>query len=184
MKKTGTPGDRLTKVIAKVTFGMLAKVKTSVSGRGVLSVLLLLAALVSFGCQAPRPLIEADNLATQIEDEYVAAVQTRLDQWRKELAHSWEKELSYILQREVSAQADDNGSIPVADVLSLLALQKEARGKNVQRLGLEAEADRVATSGWRESRKIRESIRRWMQAGMNPEARDEVFKTVMEVSNK
>ena len=147
------------------------------------SVLLAVGSLFT-ACQAPRPLIEADNLATQIEDEYVAAVQTRLDQWRKEISHSWEKELGYILQREMTAKADANGSISVEEVLRVLALQDAARRKNLQRLDLEAQADRAATGGWRESRRIRQAIRRWMQAGMDPEARDEVFKTVMEVSNK
>ena len=164
-------------------FELLPNFRESVAGRVVPSVLLLLSALCSVGCQAPQPVIQADDLATQIEDEYVAAVQARLSQWRKELGHSWEKELGYVLQREMSAKAEDSGSIPVEEVLRVLALQAEARRKNLQRLELEGEADRAATAGWRESRRIRESIRRWMQAGMSKEDRDKIVNTALEVAN-
>ncbi len=163
-------------------FDLLPRWLGGASGRE-MSVLLLLVSPSFLGCQAPRPVIEADDLATQIEDEYQGAVQARLGQWRRELAHSWEKELGYILQMEMAAKADANGSIPVADVLSLLALQKEARGKNVQRLGLEGEADQAATAGWRESRKIREAIRRWLQAGMSEEDRDKIYQIVIGVAH-
>ena len=154
------------------------------SATGRVPSVLLLVALFSFGCQAPQPVIEADDLATQIEDEYVAAVQTRLTQWRKELSHSWEKELGYILQRELYAKADANGSIPVVEVLSVLALQAEARRKNLQRLDLEGEADHAATSGWGESRRIREAIRRWMRAGMSKQDRDKIYQEVIGVANE
>lgn len=127
--------------------------------------------------------MEADDLATRIEDEYVAAVQTRLDQWRKEISHSWEKELGYILQREMTAKADANGSISVEEVLRVLALQGAARRKNLQRLDLEAQADRAATGGWRESRRIRQAIRRWMQAGMSETERQKLITTTLEVAD-
>ena len=148
-----------------------------------MSVLPLVSSVLFIGCQAPQPVIRADALATQIEDEYVAAVQTRLAQWRQELAHSWEKELGYVLQREMSAKADANGRVPVEEVLRVLALQAEARRKNLQRLGLEEEADLAATAGWRESRRIRESIRRWLQAGMSQEDRNQIVDTALEVAH-
>ncbi len=135
-------------------------------------------------CQAPQPVIEADDLATKIEDEFVSAVGVRLEQWRRELGHSWNKELRMILESELNKAADAEGKVAVTDILSLLAAMEAARAKNIERLDLERQADNAATDGWRESRKIRDSIRRWMMAGMTQEERNKIYETVIEVTDK
>jgi len=157
------------------------KILLSPAIRVVMSVLLV-AGLSS--CQAPQPVIEADDLATKIEDEFVSAVGVRLEQWRRELGHSWNKELRMILESELNKAADAEGKVAVTDILSLLAAMEAARAKNIERLDLERQADNAATDGWRESRKIRDSIRRWMMAGMTQEERNKIYETVIEVTDK
>lgn len=163
--------------------GMVGVATSESVVRRVMMSVLLCTTLSILGCRAPAPVLEAEDLATQIENEYVSAVQVRLTQWRQELSHSWEKELRYVLERELSAKADDSGKVTVEDVLSLLALQGEAREKNVKRLALEGDADQAATAGWRESRRIRDSVRRWLEAGMTEEQKTKVYSTVLEVAN-
>lgn len=137
-----------------------------------------------WSCQAPKPVIEADDLASKIESEFVSAVGIRLEQWRRELGHSWNKELRLVLESELKKKEDAEGRVAVTDILSLLTAMEAARARNIERLDLERQADDAATSGWRESRRIRESIRRWMMAGMTQEDRDKIYETVIEVTDR
>ena len=145
------------------------------SSGGATGVLMLVALSFSSGCQAPATIKEAEAAATHLEDVYQAAIQERLRQWSDELASTWERELDIILAREIEKITVD-GKVDAAAVVSLIQHQQAARAKNIERITLEKRVDREATAAWAEARRLREAIRRWLNAGQSTEERDEIFK--------
>jgi len=134
-------------------------------------------------CQAPAPIIEAQDLAGELDQMFRGGVQTRLDQYSRELASSWERELNHVIRAELS-KASENGMIPEDTVLSLLQQQNEARKHNQERISLERRADQEAAKTTNEIDKLRASIRRWMAAGMTTEERDRVYQIAGESARR
>jgi hypothetical protein len=134
-------------------------------------------------CQAPAPIIEAQDLAGQIDLMYRDAINTRLEQYSKELYAAWERELDHVIRTEL-LKATENGAIPQEIVLKLLTQQSEARKHNIDRISIERKADIEAAKTATESDKLRASIRRWMAAGMTTEERDRVYQIAGESTRR
>ncbi|MBG94903.1 MAG: hypothetical protein CL793_06580 [Chloroflexi bacterium] len=142
-----------------------------------------LALLLLPSCQAPAPIIEAQDLAGQLDQMFRGGVQMRLDQYSRELASSWERELNHVIRAELS-KASEGGMIPEETVLTLLQQQSEARKHNQERIALERKADQEAAKATSEIDKLRASIRRWMAAGMTTEERDRVYQIAGESARR
>lgn len=134
--------------------------------------------VLSFGCQAPAPVIEAADLATKMDHAYRRGVSTRLQQYSNELGASWERELSHVFREEIAKITNPDGLAPTDAILKLVSQQQEARDHNSKRLALELKADRAATQATTEIDRLRSAIRRWMAAGMTTEEKDRVYQIV------
>lgn len=158
--------------------------KTSYSITANAKLISLAAALLLLPCcQAPAPIIEAQDLAGELDQIFRHGIHTRLNQYSQELASSWERELDHVIRAEL-AKASENGMIPEDIVLTLLQQQNEARKNNQDRISLERKADQEAAKTTSEIDKLRSSIRRWMAAGMTTEERDRVYQIAGESARR
>ena len=135
------------------------------------------------GCQAPAPVLEAEGMASKLEQEYRTSIDTRLDQWSDQLGEAWERELQLIILREIEKVSVD-GRVESSVVLQLLKQQQEARKKNRERLTTERKADDAASRAVNEAARLRESIRQWLASGMSREKREEVYTEMGKVINE